>query len=87
MLKNNYARNATTVLNKTEKRAGETSMSVIRDGVINLEKAYKGDVENGIILLGQSCGLVEEIESVSDIINSIVGSAEKCLKSAYCMVN
>lgn len=87
VLKNNYAKNATTVLNKAEKRAEETSMSVIRDGVIKLEKAYKGDVNDGIILLGQSCGLVEEIESVSDIINSIVYSAEKCLKSAYCMVN
>ncbi len=87
VLKNNYAESATTVLNKTEKRAEETSISVIRDDVIKLEKAYKGDVNNGIVLLGQSCGLIEEIESVSDIINSIVHSAEKCLKTAYYMVN
>ncbi len=87
VLKNNYAATATTVLNKAEKRAGETAISVIRQGVIDLEKAYKGDIDNGIILLGQSCGLVEEIESVSDIINSIVYSAEKCLKNAYLMVN
>ncbi len=87
VLKNNYAKNATVVLNKKEKRAEETSMSVIRDGVIKLERAYNGDVENGIILLGQSCGLVDEIESVSDIINSVVDDAEKCLKTAYYMVN
>ena len=87
VLKNNYAENATVVLNKEEKRAEETSISVIRDSVLKLEKAYKGDVNNGIILLGQSCALVEEIESVSDIINSIVESAEHCLKSAYYMVN
>ncbi|MFX1420556.1 MAG: NAD(P)H-dependent flavin oxidoreductase [Promethearchaeota archaeon] len=87
VLNNNYAQNATTVLNKAEKRAEETSMSKIRDGVLKLEKAYNGDVDNGIILLGQSCGLVNEIESVSDIINSIVDSAEKCLKTAYFMVN
>ena len=55
--------------------------------MIKLEKAYHGDIDNGIILLGQSCGLVEEIESVSDIINSIVSSAEKCLRTAYYMVN
>jgi NAD(P)H-dependent flavin oxidoreductase YrpB (nitropropane dioxygenase family) len=87
VLRNKYAENATVVLNKEEKRAEETSISVIRDSVLKLEKAYKGDVNNGIILLGQSCALVEEIESVSDIINSIVESAEHCLKSAYYMVN
>jgi enoyl-[acyl-carrier protein] reductase II len=87
VLKNNYAASATLVLNKAEKRAEETSISVIRDSVLKLEKAYNGDVENGIILLGQSCSLVEEIESVSDIIDSIVKSAEKCLRSAYYLVN
>ncbi len=87
VLKNNYAKQHETVANKSEKRSEETAMSVIREGVLRLEKAYHGDVENGIILLGQSCGLVQEIESVSDIINSIVGTAEKCLTNAYYMVN
>jgi NAD(P)H-dependent flavin oxidoreductase YrpB (nitropropane dioxygenase family) len=87
VLNNNYAKSATVVLSKEEKRAEETSMSVIRDDVLKLEKAYNGDVENGIILLGQSCGLIDEIESVSDIINSIVKGAEKCLKSAYHLIN
>ncbi len=87
VLNNNYAEDATTVLNKAEKRAEETSISIIRESVLKLEKAYNGDVDNGIILLGQSCGLVSEIESVSNIINSIVRSAEKCLKTAYYMVN
>ena len=87
VLKNNYAASATLVLSKAEKRAEETSISKIRDGVLKLEKAYHGDINNGIILLGQSCGLVEEIESVSDIINSIVLNAERCLKNAYYMLN
>ena len=87
VLNNNYAKSATVVLSKEEKRAEETSMSVIRDDVLKLEKAYNGDVENGIILLGQSCSLIDEIESVSDIINSIVKGAEKCLKSAYHLIN
>ncbi len=86
VLKNSYAENNTTVSNKAEKRAEETSISVIREGVIKLEKAYKGNVNDGIILLGQSCGLVDEIKSVSNIINSIVCGAEECLKSAYNMV-
>ena len=86
VLKNNYANNHTTVSNKAEKRAEETSISLIRAGVKKLEKAYKGNVDDGIVLLGQSCGLVDEIDSVSSIINSIVCSAEECLKNAYNMV-
>ncbi|MFX1316624.1 MAG: NAD(P)H-dependent flavin oxidoreductase [Promethearchaeota archaeon] len=86
VLKNNYAENRTAVSNKAEKLAEETSISVIRAGVKKLEQAYMGNVDDGIVLLGQSCGLVEEIDSVSNIINSIVYSAEECLKNAYNMV-
>ena len=85
--KNKYADTHTAVSNKAEKRAEETSINVVVQGVVKLEKAYKGNVDDGTVLLGQSCGLVEEVESVSDIINSIVYSAENCLRNAYCMVN
>ena len=85
--KNKYADNNTVVSNKTEKRAEETSMEVIREGVVKLEKAYKGNVNDGIVLLGQSCGLVNNIDSVANIINSIVHDAEKCLTSAYNQIN
>ena len=61
-------------------------MEVIREGVVKLEKAYKGNVDDGIVLLGQSCGLVNNIERVANIINSIVDDAEDCLKSAYNMI-
>ncbi|TKJ20972.1 MAG: hypothetical protein CEE43_10915 [Promethearchaeota archaeon Loki_b32] len=84
---NNYAHNHTSVSNKTEKRAEETSMEIVREGVVKLEKAYKGNINDGIVLLGQSCGLVNKIDRVANIINSIVDDAEDCLKIAYNMIN
>ena len=44
---------------------------------------YKGNIEEGTVYLGQSIGLIDSVESVSDIINTIVFDAEKCLKAAY----
>ena len=52
----------------------------------NGEMAYKGDIENGSILLGQSIGIINSIESVPNIINTIVSDAEKCIKTANTLV-
>jgi enoyl-[acyl-carrier protein] reductase II len=44
--------------------------------------AYRGDMENGGVLIGQSIGIINKIETVSDIIDTIVKDAEKALKTA-----
>jgi len=44
--------------------------------------AYRGDVDSGAVLLGQSIGLISSIEKSSDIINQIVSDAEKLLNKA-----
>jgi enoyl-[acyl-carrier protein] reductase II len=44
--------------------------------------AYQGDMENGAVLLGQSIGIVDQIESVSDIIERTIKDAERALKTA-----
>ncbi len=43
---------------------------------------YEGDVETGIVPLGQSVGVIESIESVSDIIEKCIKDAEIALKKA-----
>ena len=43
---------------------------------------YEGDIESGIVPLGQSIGVVNSIESVSDIIEKCVKDAEIALKKA-----
>ncbi|MBY8984563.1 MAG: nitronate monooxygenase [Candidatus Lokiarchaeota archaeon] len=48
--------------------------------------AYQGDMENGGVLLGQSIGIIDKIESVSDIIESVIKDAEKALKKAATFV-
>ncbi len=44
--------------------------------------AYQGDMENGGVLIGQSIGIINKIEKVSDIIERIVKEAENQLKNA-----
>ncbi|MFX0141759.1 MAG: hypothetical protein ACFFDN_49435, partial [Candidatus Hodarchaeota archaeon] len=44
--------------------------------------AYRGDVNSGAVLLGQSIGVINSIEKASDIINQIVSDAEKLLSKA-----
>ncbi len=48
--------------------------------------AYEGDVENGYVLLGQSIGIINKIESISDIIENVIKGAEKALKKAITYV-
>ena len=41
----------------------------------------KGDVENGAIPVGQSCGLIDSIMNVGDIITDFTSKAEELLKN------
>jgi NAD(P)H-dependent flavin oxidoreductase YrpB (nitropropane dioxygenase family) len=44
---------------------------------------YDGNIEEGAVLLGQSIGLIDSIDSVKDIIEGIVKKAEERLKDSY----
>jgi len=86
--KNRYALHHGLVTSKEEKIAQEKIWSP--EEVLKESKAYRviyeGDTDDGAVLLGQSIGIINSIESVSDIINSIVNDAEKSLKSAYGLI-
>ncbi len=47
---------------------------------------YDGEMEDAAYLLGQSTGLVDGIEHVKDIIETIAKNAENCLRKAYTTV-
>ncbi|MFX1395135.1 MAG: NAD(P)H-dependent flavin oxidoreductase [Promethearchaeota archaeon] len=81
--KNKIADKQDLVKNKEEKKAGETSISKVERELAKLERTYEGNIEEGTVFLGQSVGLIDNLESVSDIINTIMNDAEKCLKTAY----
>lgn len=86
--KNKYALSHDLVTTKEEKKAQEQAMTAeeLMEKLKNGEMAYKGDVENGSILLGQSIGIINSIESVSNIINTIVSDAEKCIQKVSASV-
>ena len=48
---------------------------------------FEGDMENGSVLLGQSIGIVNHLESVSDIIETTIKDAEKALRKAISFVD
>ncbi len=83
VLINEFSQKHGLVSNKAEKLSEETLASEIVDEVKHLEMSYEGNIKDGAVLLGQSIGIIENVEGVSDIINSIVNDAEKCLTTAF----
>ena len=82
--KNVYALHHGLVASKEEKMAEEKGVTIedmIEDGK-KYELAYNGNITDGAVLLGQSIGVINSIESVSDIINTIVSDAEKYIRKA-----
>ncbi len=89
--KNEYSLHHGLVANKDEKIAEEqrvaqmTREELIQEYIASANAylaAYRGDVKSGAVLLGQSIGVIDSIESVSDIINDIVSEAEGLIKNA-----
>lgn len=98
--RNKYALSKGLVQSKEEKMTEEKALSDHRTEISkeDLEEelrkdayaafaAYQGDMENGGVLLGQSIGIINKIESVSDIIERVVADAEKSLKRAITFVD
>ena len=86
--KNNYSAHHGLVESKEEKVAQEQKMTLeqaIEDGKY-YEMIYDGNIDDGAVLLGQSIGVINSVERVSDIINTIVSDAEKCLKNAHSLI-
>ena len=97
--KNKYALSKGLVRSKTEKMAEEkarmdhrTSISKedlaeeLRKDAYAAFAAYQGDMDNGAVLLGQSIGLINQLESVSDIIETVIKDTEKALQKAAALV-
>ncbi|MHA2197408.1 MAG: NAD(P)H-dependent flavin oxidoreductase [Promethearchaeota archaeon] len=83
--KNKYALSHDLVASKEEKIAIEQGLTAeeMREQLKKGELAYQGNIEDGSILLGQSIGIVNNIERVSDIIDRLIREAEVSLKHAY----
>jgi len=95
MWKNKYSTAKSMIKSKEEKIAEEQAVlqkravmseeelkEEYRKDFIKNYAIYEGDVESGIVPLGQSIGVIDSIESVSDIIEKCVKDAEIALKKA-----
>jgi enoyl-[acyl-carrier protein] reductase II len=84
VLKNKFTEDHKVISSKQENLISEENLitEVVKE-VNLLEKTYQGDIIEGAVLLGQSIGLIESVESVAEIIETIVSNAEKCLIEAY----
>jgi NAD(P)H-dependent flavin oxidoreductase YrpB (nitropropane dioxygenase family) len=86
--KNNYSLHHDLVADKEEKMAQEATLDP--DELLKIAKAYEfayeGNVTDGAVLLGQTIGLIDSIESVSEIIEKIMKDAEAAVKNAVSLV-
>ncbi|MFX1498793.1 MAG: NAD(P)H-dependent flavin oxidoreductase [Promethearchaeota archaeon] len=83
LLKNKYALEHGEVISKEQKISQELAyeMDEYLKDLYAYEIVYtKGDVENGAVPAGQTCGLIDSIMEVDDIITSFSNGAEKILR-------
>ena len=79
--KNKGAETHGLIESKEEKQAGELSTSKVEKELAELEMTYKGNVQEGIVYLGQSIGLIDRVETVKEIIDTIIYDADKSLRN------
>ena len=84
LLKNKYCLEHGKIMTKEEKMAQELAldMDVFLEDLHRYEIVYtQGDVENGAIPVGQTCGMIDSIMDVGDIITGFSKKAEEILKN------
>jgi len=83
LLKNKYCLEHGKVITKQEKISQEMAyeMDEYLEELYRYEIVYtQGDVDNGAIPVGQTCGLIDSIMDVDDIISGFTKKAEELLK-------
>jgi enoyl-[acyl-carrier protein] reductase II len=84
LLKNKFALEHGKTLTKEEKIAQESALDMdsFLEDLYRYEIVYtQGDVENGAVPAGQTCGLIDSVMDVGDIITSFSKQAEEILKN------
>jgi enoyl-[acyl-carrier protein] reductase II len=84
LLKNKFALEHGKTLTKEEKIAQESALDMdsFLEDLYRYEIVYtQGDVENGAVPAGQTCGLIDSIMDVGDIITTFSNKAEELLKN------
>ncbi|MHA1106821.1 MAG: NAD(P)H-dependent flavin oxidoreductase [Promethearchaeota archaeon] len=88
LYKNKYALSHPAPSSKEEMIAYEQSITPeqrVKD-LGAYDRVYSGDMETGAILLGQSIGIIDSIDGVNDIIDSIMKNAESAIRKNMSML-
>jgi NAD(P)H-dependent flavin oxidoreductase YrpB (nitropropane dioxygenase family) len=83
LLKNKFSLEHGRIMTKEEKVAQEltTDMETLLEDFSRYEIVYtQGDVENGAVPAGQTCGMINSVMNVGDIITTFSKQAEEILK-------
>ena len=82
LYKNEYALSHPAPSSKEEMIAYEQSITPEQRAkdLGSYDRVYKGDIETGAVLLGQSIGIIDSIDDVNDIIERTVKQAENVIK-------
>ena len=84
LLKNKYCLEHGKIMTKEEKITQELAYDLdsLREDFHHYEIVYtQGDVENGAIPMGQTCGMIDSVMDVGDIITVFSRKAEEILKN------
>ncbi|MFX1501360.1 MAG: NAD(P)H-dependent flavin oxidoreductase [Promethearchaeota archaeon] len=88
LYKNEYAKKHPAPSSKEEMIAYEKSITmeqrVLDSGAY--DRVYKGDTDTGAVLLGQSIGIINSIDDVSEIIERIMKEAETAIRNNYSLL-
>ncbi|MFX1562106.1 MAG: NAD(P)H-dependent flavin oxidoreductase [Promethearchaeota archaeon] len=90
LLKNEYSKShGAAVPDRSARMAEEQSMSAedLLDEMERYELVYRGNVDKGPILLGQTIGGISDIPTVKEVIDRIVKEAEKHLRAVSKLVS
>jgi enoyl-[acyl-carrier protein] reductase II len=88
LYKNEYALSHPAPSSKEEMIAYEESISPeqrVKD-LGAYDRVYNGDTKTGAVLLGQSIGIIDSIDDVTEIIERIVKGAENVIRNSYSML-
>lgn len=70
-------------MRKGDERLSLFQQALLADHVVRQERAIEGDMVNGILLAGQSCGNIKDIPTCQQLIDGIVAQAEEVLNEVH----
>ncbi|MHA1791075.1 MAG: NAD(P)H-dependent flavin oxidoreductase [Promethearchaeota archaeon] len=87
--KNDFAKTHQLVKTRDEKLKMEESMDMqaLLKEQEHYELTYKGNINDGAVLLGQSIGIIKAIERVPDIIDKFMKDCEASIKRTFSLIH